>query len=228
MVAEYITLTKVYDGTNYASGWFYNKTMSVKINVDMIENYQENSDVKRQDEPKGKSKWYLGFGSKVIELMQVNSAITITGSINDPEGNTWATTTLNGGINTTATSIILTDASSFPSAGMIKIGSEFVYYTGKSTNTLTGCQRQFFDTAAESHLDTATITNRTSGAEYYFALLDFIKKHGGGVVLYWRDRVINVYMNKFNVTDSKRESDGKSQDPTSYSVVINCFEATVR
>lgn len=228
MANEYITIRKKYADANYSSSWFYNLTMDIKIVVDTIENYQENTDVKRLDRPKGKSNWQTGFSSEVIELLQVNSAITITGSLSDPEGNTWAATTLNGGISDTATSIALTTASSFPSSGMIKIADEFIYYTGKSTNILTGCQRGFFDTTAVAHVDTIAVEDRTDGAEYYYALLDFIRKHGGGIILYWRNRVINTYISKFTVTDSKRESDGKSQEPTSYSVIINCFEATVR
>jgi hypothetical protein len=44
------------------------------------------------------------------------------------------TTTLNGGINNSVTSITLTSASNFPDAGTILIDSERITYTGKSTN----------------------------------------------------------------------------------------------
>jgi hypothetical protein len=65
-------------------------------------------------------------------------------------------TTLNGDITSTATSLILTDASAFPSSGYIYVQtkptagsttetvfsqSEVIKYTGKSTNTLTGLTR---------------------------------------------------------------------------------------
>jgi hypothetical protein len=64
-------------------------------------------------------------------------------------------TTLNGGITSSDTSIILTSAASFPSSGVIAINTsgtvEFVKYTGKSTNTLTGCSRGAWDSVAASH-----------------------------------------------------------------------------
>lgn len=60
-------------------------------------------------------------------------------------------TTLNGGINSSVNSIVLTDASLFPSRGRILIGTEQIYYTGKSSNTLTGCGRGDSFTTAASH-----------------------------------------------------------------------------
>ena len=243
MVNGYITLTKDYGESYYEDlitdpttdpvttipWWGYGLILTVQVNTFMIENYQENPDVKRMDLPKGKESWNQGFDSRIVELMQINSAITITGSIDNPTDiHSWGTTTLNGNISDSATSIILTSATAFPSQGMIKIGDEFIFYTGKSTNTLTGCQRGFHDTTAAAHLDTVTVTNKTNGAEYYFAALDFIKKHGGVLDLTWRNRTISVYMNKFNITDTKREHDGASQDPTSYEVQINCFEASLQ
>ena len=68
-------------------------------------------------------------------------------------------TTLNGAINSTATTVTLTDASSFPTSGYIVIrkvlttsdtsdpllvgtlANETIQYTGKSSNDLTGCTR---------------------------------------------------------------------------------------
>ena len=68
-------------------------------------------------------------------------------------------TTLNGAINSSATTITLTDASSFPTSGYIVIrkvlttsdtsdpllvgtlANETIQYTGKSSNDLTGCTR---------------------------------------------------------------------------------------
>jgi len=71
------------------------------------------------------------------------------------------TTTLNGAINDSTTTIVLTDASQFPSSGtnFIKIGTEEMSYTGISTNTLTGVTRGVRNTTAASHSDGATITN---------------------------------------------------------------------
>ena len=72
-----------------------------------------------------------------------------------------ATTTLNGAINSSTTTIVLTDASQFPSSGTnhIQIDSEEMSYTGISTNTLTGVTRGVRNTTAASHSDAATITN---------------------------------------------------------------------
>ena len=76
-----------------------------------------------------------------------------------------ATTTLNGTINASATSIVLTSAASFASAGTIVIDTESITYSGKSTNTLTGCVRGANGTTAASHTSGATVTQvTTSGA----------------------------------------------------------------
>jgi hypothetical protein len=73
------------------------------------------------------------------------------------------TTTLNGAINDSVTSLTLTDASQFPSSGtnFIIIGSEEISYTGVSGNTLTGLTRGVAGTTAASHSDGATVTNST-------------------------------------------------------------------
>ena len=66
-------------------------------------------------------------------------------------------TTLNGTISSSATSIVLTDASSFTATGTILIDNERISYSGKSTNTLTGCTRGFNSTAAAAHTTGATV-----------------------------------------------------------------------
>ena len=77
------------------------------------------------------------------------------------------TTTLDGAINASVTTITLTDASSFPVSGTIAIGTkqvaaaatnyyEEITYTGKSTNDLTGCTRASTDPAA--HEDDSVVT----------------------------------------------------------------------
>ena len=70
-------------------------------------------------------------------------------------------TTLNCAINSSTTTIVLTDATLFPSTGtnFIKIGTEEISYTGISTNTLTGVTRGVRNTTAASHSDGATITD---------------------------------------------------------------------
>ena len=70
---------------------------------------------------------------------------------------TGASTTLNGSINNSVTSIVLTSATSFPTSGTILIDSEKITYTGKSTNTLTGCVRGALSTTAASHTNTTAV-----------------------------------------------------------------------
>jgi hypothetical protein len=73
-----------------------------------------------------------------------------------------ASTTLNGSIDNSVTSIILTDASSFPVSGTILIDSEKITYTAKSTNTLTGCTRGALSTTAVSHTNSTAVNEVVS------------------------------------------------------------------
>ena len=66
-------------------------------------------------------------------------------------------TTLNGNITNSATTITLTDASSFNSSGKIKINKEIIAYTGKSSNDLTGCTRGENLTTAAAHTSGDTV-----------------------------------------------------------------------
>jgi hypothetical protein len=79
-----------------------------------------------------------------------------------------AITTLNGalsddtaGTGGSGTSIILTDASQFPSTGtnFIQVGNEEISYTGVTDNTLTGITRAVRNSTRSSHSDGATVTN---------------------------------------------------------------------
>ena len=109
-------------------------------------------------EPVGPAAQSYGYGFGIG-----NYGGTVTGS---------ATTTLNGGIVAADTTITLTDASSFPTAGTVLIGnfsspdyaatSELVTYTGKATNDLTGCTRSTNGTTAPASTATGTtVTNAT-------------------------------------------------------------------
>jgi hypothetical protein len=68
-----------------------------------------------------------------------------------------ATTTLAEGLTSSETDFDLADASSFGDSGRIVIGSEEINYTGKSSNTLTGCTRAVNGTTASSHSNGATV-----------------------------------------------------------------------
>ena len=71
------------------------------------------------------------------------------------------TTTLNGAIDASTTTIVLTSVINFPSTGTnyISIDNEDISYTGISGNTLTGVTRAARGTTAASHSNGATITN---------------------------------------------------------------------
>ena len=72
-----------------------------------------------------------------------------------------ATTTLNGAINDSVTTITLTDGSQFPTTGtnFIQIGTEEISYTTRTGNVLTGVTRGVRNTTAASHSNGATVTN---------------------------------------------------------------------
>ena len=74
-----------------------------------------------------------------------------------------ADTTLATDLTTGATSIVLTDASTFSSSGTIQIEEETITYSGKSSNTLTGASRGQFGSTAAAHAS-GTVVQNSSGA----------------------------------------------------------------
>jgi len=103
-------------------------------------------------------------------------------------------TTLNGNISNSATSIVLTDGSEFPTAGYIVIekvwteadltagtitnpllvgtyANETINYTGRSTHTLTGCTRGTSAPYRGVTLANTTAIAHTSGAKVYGSYL---------------------------------------------------------
>ena len=90
------------------------------------------------------------FGTDVNNAIFVDSSLTFTG----------VTSTLAGAEAADQTTITLADASSFPSSGAIKIGTEVITYSGKSTNDLTGCSRGVVGDPA-AHSSGATVTQAT-------------------------------------------------------------------
>ena len=67
------------------------------------------------------------------------------------DNSTIASSTLDGDITDSATSIVLASSSGFTSSGTILIGSEQITYSGISTNTLTGCVREVNGTTKVAH-----------------------------------------------------------------------------
>jgi len=94
--------------------------------------------------------------NKTSHALDVGEYVTFT-SVTVPG----ATTTLNGAITDSDTTITLTDASSFSSSGSVRIGDEIITYSGKSVNDLTGCTRGTNGTTAVAHADTTAVREST-------------------------------------------------------------------
>ena len=118
-------------------------------------------------------------------------------------------TTLDGDITIDASSIVLTDASDFPTSGHAFIGDmtstilkpETISWTGKTSNTLTGVTRGVYNSTASSHSSGASI--------YYFK--DNWKDLGASIItskrrgIKWEDE--NFFING-NIVSGYSESDG--------------------
>ena len=67
-------------------------------------------------------------------------------------------TTLNGAIAVDAVTIRVNSIANLNSAGVIAIGSEYIYYTGISGTTLIGCVRGYGGTTARSYPNSTSVT----------------------------------------------------------------------
>jgi len=79
---------------------------------------------------------------------------------------TSVTTTLNGGINNSVTTITVASTSAFPSSGRIDIDTELITYTSKNATQFLGCTRGANGTTAASHSTGVTVTNATSWVDW--------------------------------------------------------------
>lgn len=106
-------------------------------------------------------KYYIEYGGGYYDITPIRKTVSpMLGAVPPSTGNPLATAynTLNGGITATQTTLILTSGTSFQnSPGIIKIDSEQIYYTGKSTNTLTGLVRGYNGTTAATHATSAPV-----------------------------------------------------------------------
>lgn len=75
--------------------------------------------------------------------------------------NTGSSTTLNGDINSSVTTITVASTTGFESVGTVTIGTENITYTGKTSTTFTGCTRAADGTTAASHTNGDTVTRST-------------------------------------------------------------------
>jgi hypothetical protein len=98
------------------------------------------------------------------------------------------TVTLSASINSTVTSIAVSDASQLASGGFIKIGTEIIGYSNVIGNTLTNCYRGQYGTTAASHTAGATVSVENLNSINVWPTPDA----GGGpyTFVYWRMRRI--------------------------------------
>ncbi len=76
-------------------------------------------------------------------------------------------------ISNSATSLDVVSGTLFPSAGVIRLEDEFLIYTGKSTNTLTGLTRGAFSSVAAAHTAGVSV-KMTLMAAYHNAVKDAV------------------------------------------------------
>jgi hypothetical protein len=94
-------------------------------------------------------------------MMSVPGTLNFPTSLDDSvslfEAANRARSTLSASLTDVATSLTLVSGSLFPSSGALSIDDEIIYYTGKSTNTLTGLVRGRDGTSAAAHADTTPV-----------------------------------------------------------------------
>jgi hypothetical protein len=98
---------------------------------------------------------YATIPNKIQQARPIQVWIQRYNGQNSPTG-----LTLNGTINSTATSITLSSVVGLPASGFVKIDNEIINYSYISGNTLSNCFRAQQDTTAASH---------TTGAAVYWA-----------------------------------------------------------
>ena len=105
-----------------------------------------------------------GGGAVVVAAYQLNSgASTITYQTGWGAGlyggyvNGTTVTLLNGTINNSVTTVVVTSTTGFAATGIILIDSELITYTGKTGTDFTGCTRGTNGTVAASHTTGATV-----------------------------------------------------------------------
>lgn len=78
----------------------------------------------------------------------VNGTTAATHSLNAP---VYLQPTLNGSLTSSSTSVVVTNATNFPTAGIVLIDSEQILYTSNTAGTLGGLTRGYNNTTAAAH-----------------------------------------------------------------------------
>jgi hypothetical protein len=135
--------------------------------------------------------------------------------------NTGSSTTLNGDINSSVTTITVASTAGFEDVGTITIDEENITYTGKTSTTFTGCTRGADSTVAASHSNGDTVTRsskwynitRSSGAYSATADEGWTSTIIGGVLV-----MTNNFDNPqyWALTDGKPLSSQLMQDLTNW------------
>jgi hypothetical protein len=110
-------------------------------------------------------KYYIESGGDYNDITPIRKTVNpMLGPVPPSTGDPFASAfnTLSADINATQTSLGLTSATSFPSTGgIIKIGTEEIFYNQVSGNNLLGLTRGFNGTTAASHLSGADVSSST-------------------------------------------------------------------
>lgn len=97
-------------------------------------------------------KFYIDEGDRLYDVTPLRETTAAGGVTLSASANT-----LNGAIDDSVTTITLTDATGFPTQGLIEIDSEQITYAGVTGNDLTGCVRGVNGTTAAAHSDLAAV-----------------------------------------------------------------------
>jgi len=148
--------------------------------------------------------------------------------------------TLNGDISNSATTVVVADGTNFSSSGKIQINNEIISYTGKSTNNLTGCTRGQNLTTAAAHTSGATVdqvVETLSGLTHLEGQTVSILADGathptktvssGAISLDRAAKKVKVGLSYTSVLQTMR-IDAGSQNGTSQGKTKRIYEVTVR
>jgi hypothetical protein len=148
-----------------------------------------------------------------------------------------ASTTLNGAITNSATTITVASTASFPTLtggaiGTLLIDTELITYTGQTGTTFTGCTRGTNGTIATAHSNGATVTNAASFIGWGLAAptgfgvtqslrlwsqanfgQNLIFNYRGGPLYYW---VVDSNPNIYNVAQVLSKTNSNTQNGTAY------------